>query len=102
MGAVPTGCPGTAANYYFSGNSETATKSHTFNGPLSDNWRATDRTDVASIVYAPCGERRLFNINAELRVITSSADFRKTTSFMSMDSTDASVSTKYHFSWKKC
>lgn len=32
---------------------------------------------------------------------TSSAGSSKTTSFMSVDSTEASVSTKYHFSWKK-
>lgn len=55
-----SGCPGVAANYYFSGQSET-----------------------------------------DLRVITSCAGSRKTTSFTSMGSTDASVSTEYHFSWKK-
>lgn len=42
-----------------------------------------------------------FAMETDLRVITSSAGSRKTTSVMSMDSTDASVSTKYHFSWKK-
>lgn len=89
------------ANYYFAGHSPTAHRSHTFHGPTSDNWQATDTTEVGAIVYAPCGERRLFNINTELRVTAGTADAKKT-SFMSMDSTDASVSTKYHFSWKKC
>lgn len=90
------------ADYYFAGQSGTTHKTHTFAGPLSDNWQATDKTGAGSIVHAPCGERRLFNINTELRVITSSTDSKNTTSFMSLDSTDASVSTKYHFSWKKC
>lgn len=90
------------ANYYFAGQPETASKSHTINGPVSNNWQATDKTAVASIVHAPCGERRLLNINTDLRVITSSAESKKTTSFMSMDSTDADISTKYHISWKKC
>lgn len=87
------------ANYYFQGMSQTSHRTHTFHGPRSDNWQATDRTEVGAIVYAPCGQQRMFNINAELRVI--GGDLNKT-SFMTMDSTDASFSTKYHFSWKKC
>ncbi|GLZ28968.1 hypothetical protein Lesp02_11580 [Lentzea sp. NBRC 105346] len=87
-------------NYYFQGMSQTASRSHSFNGPLSDDWQATDKSDVAAIVYAPCGERRHLNINTELRVNAGSA--KHATSFMTMDSTDSSVSTKYHFSWKRC
>jgi hypothetical protein len=34
-----------------------------------------DKTAAASIVHAPCGERRLFNINTDLRVITNHTDF---------------------------
>ncbi|RZQ62197.1 DUF4360 domain-containing protein [Amycolatopsis suaedae] len=90
------------AGYYFTGMSPTEHRSHPFRGPLSDNWQTTDRTEVAEIIYAPCGEQRLFNINAELRVNAGTSDPAKTTSFMSMDSTDGSVSTRYQFSWKKC
>jgi len=90
------------ANYYFQGTSATTHSSHSFAGPLSDNWQATDKTDVASIVYAPCGELRNFNINSELRVSAGSSNPATTTSFMSMDSTDGSVSTKFHFAWKRC
>lgn len=86
-------------NYYFSGMSPTARKSHSFTGPYSDNWQATDSTEFGSIVYAPCGESRLVNLNTELRVSPSSGSG---TSFMVMDSTDGSVSTKYHFAWKRC
>ena len=103
FGHIAAGARGVErANYYFSGHSHTARKTHTFPGPMSDNWQATDRAEVGSIVYAPCGEQRLFNINTELRVLAGTSNMRKTTSFMSMDSTDASFSTKYHFSWKKC
>lgn len=41
---------------------------------MSDNWQATDRTEVGTIVHAPCGEQRLFNINTELRVLAGSFD----------------------------
>ena len=90
------------ANYYFQGMSPTAYKSHTYNGPFSDDWQATDTTEVAAIVYSPCGERRNFNINTELRVNAGTSDPTKTTSFMAMDSTDGTIETTYHFAWKPC
>lgn len=86
-------------NYYFQGMSPTSRKSHTYTGPLSDNWQATDSTEWGAIVYAPCGEQRLLNINTELRVTAGTSTG---TSFMVMDSTDSNVSTTYHFSWKRC
>lgn len=76
--------------------------SHSFVGPYSDDWQTTDKTDVAALVYAPCGELRNLNVNTELRVGAGTSDPTETTSFMSMDSTDASVSTVYHLSWKTC
>ena len=97
---LQAGATGTEkGNYYFQGMSQNASRTHTFTGPASDNWQATDRAQVSEIVYAPCGEVRHLNINTELRVNAGSA---KATSFMTMDSTDSSVSTKYQFSWKRC
>jgi hypothetical protein len=90
------------ANYYFQGHEETVHKSHSFNGPLEDNWQASDVTEIAQLVWAPCGEQRNFNINTELRVNKGTSDTSKTTSFMTMDSTDASYSTVYHMAWKQC
>lgn len=90
------------ASYYFMGTSPTAYRSHSFNGPISDNWQATDVTEVASLVYAPCGEVHHLNINTELRVYAGTSDPTTTTSFMAMDSTDGGVSTEYHFAWKQC
>ncbi|SDZ15788.1 protein of unknown function [Micromonospora pattaloongensis] len=90
------------ANYYFQGNSPTVYKSHPFSGPLDDNWQTTDTSEVASLVYAPCGELRYLNINTELRVAAGTSDITKTTSFVSMDSTDGSINTTYHFAWKRC
>jgi len=89
------------ANYYFMGTSPSTAITHNFNGPMTDDWQSTDSTDVAEMVYAPCGSLRNLNINTELRVKagTSAAN---TTSFMSMDSADVGVSTVYHLSWKTC
>jgi hypothetical protein len=90
------------ANYYFQGQRQTAYVNHSFAGPLNDDWYTTDWVDVAALVFAPCGEQRNLNINTELRVSAGSSDPTKTTSFMAMDSTDASIDTIYHFAWKKC
>ncbi|RDI59018.1 DUF4360 domain-containing protein [Nocardia pseudobrasiliensis] len=90
------------ARYYFQGNSPTDFVDHTFKGSFEDDWQATDSTDVASIVYLPCGENRNFNINTQLRVDAGTSDPKKTTSFITMDSTDGAINTTYHFAWKKC
>lgn len=90
------------ANYYFQGYPQTTSVTHNFKGPFQDDWQNTDTTDVAQLVYLPCGQERNFNINTELRVAAGTSDPKKTTSFVTMDSTDGSINTIYHFSWKKC
>ena len=90
------------ANYYFQGMSTTAYATHPFAGPMDDDWQATDHVDVASLVFAPCGEQRLLNINTELRAAAGTSDVTKTTSFITMDSTDTTISTTYHFAWRTC
>ncbi|MCT2593220.1 DUF4360 domain-containing protein [Streptomyces sp. N2-109] len=90
------------ASYYFQGSPETTDYTHTYDGPYNDNWQATDETEWASLVWAPCGELRNFNINTELRVNAGTSNTEETTSFMTMDSTDGAVGTTYHFAWKKC
>ncbi|WP_340379915.1 DUF4360 domain-containing protein [Streptomyces sp. SS7] len=89
------------SSYYFQGSSQTVFKNHTFNGALNDNWQATDVTDWANLVYAPCGVQRNFNINTELRVNAGSSP-RSKVSFMTMDSTDGDINTTYHMAWKEC
>lgn len=90
------------ASYYFQGSPQTAAYSHRFGGPLDDSWQATDTVAVAALVWAPCGETRNFNINTEIRVNAGTSDPARTTSFMTMDSTDGSVNTVYHLAWKHC
>ncbi|MFF3161413.1 DUF4360 domain-containing protein [Streptomyces sp. NPDC003273] len=89
------------ASYYFQGSSNTAAKTHPFSGAYNDDWQATDRTDWAQLVWAPCGVLRNFNINTELRVNAGSTSPGKV-SFMTMDSTDGDISTVYHLAWKEC
>ncbi|MBC9724149.1 DUF4360 domain-containing protein [Streptomyces sp. TRM68367] len=100
--ALQPGATGTQrASYYFQGSSQTAYKSHPFAGPYNDNWQATDSTEWAQLVWAPCGVQRNFNINTELRVSAGNQASDKV-SFMTMDSTDGDISTVYHLAWKEC
>lgn len=89
------------ASYYFQGSSATAVVEHPLDGPMSDNWQVTDKTDWGQLVWAPCGVDRGFNINSELRAKARHSEPKKT-SFVTMDSTDGTVSTKFHFAWKEC
>ncbi|MBT2545788.1 DUF4360 domain-containing protein [Streptomyces sp. ISL-44] len=100
--SLVSGASGTEkASYYFQGSSQTAARTHVFSGPYEDNWQATDKTDWAQLVWAPCGVQRNFNINTELRVDKGTAA-PGSTNYMTMDSTDGAISTVYHLAWKKC
>ncbi|GGQ45150.1 DUF4360 domain-containing protein [Streptomyces flaveolus] len=99
--ALQPGAKGTQrASYYFQGSPNTEYRTHPFSGPYDDNWQATDSTDWAQLVWAPCGVQRNFNINTELRV--SAGTDADQVSFMTMDSTDGDISTVYHLAWKEC
>ncbi|MGF1429628.1 DUF4360 domain-containing protein [Kitasatospora sp. LaBMicrA B282] len=89
------------ANYYFQGMPQTVSASHPFSGPVDEDWQATDTANIASLVWSPCGEIRDLNINTQLRVSQGSAD-PGSTSFMTMDSTDGSLTTIYHLDWAQC
>jgi hypothetical protein len=90
------------ANYYFQGTPMTTFVSHNLAGPFADDWQFNDQTDLAALVYAPCGVLRNLNINTELRVAAGTSNPRTTTSMIWMDSTDGSIETKYHFAWQRC
>ena len=81
-------------DYHFPGF-PTRHSMHTYQAPMSDNWHVTDTPD--GVAHGPCKERKPLTIEAELKVTG-----KGNTSFMTMDSTDSSVSTTFRLSWKKC
>ena len=89
------------ADTSLTGTSPTARIRHDFTGPFDGEWHTADVADVATLVFAPCGEERNLNINAELRVSLGSAS-ADSTAFIQMDSEHASVRTIYQFAWKSC
>jgi hypothetical protein len=90
------------ANYYFQGNPNATFSNHKIDGDFEDNWSARDETSIPALVYHPCGEDRLLNINTELRANKGTSDIKKTTSFIAMDSLDGAINTIYHFHWQRC
>ena len=66
---------------------------HTYQGPMSDNWYVTDTP--AAPQHGSCQDRKPLVVETELKVTGAG-------SFMTMDSTDSSVSTTFRLSWKKC
>lgn len=83
------------ASYHFVGHGPTRHITNTYAGPMSDNWQATDKPDPGKLVHGPCKQKKPLRIVVELRVKGKSG-------FISMDSTDSSVSAKFKLNWKKC
>jgi hypothetical protein len=90
------------ANYYFQGSPLTGTIQHVLHpDPITGNWQESDSTGFAALIWSPCGERKNLNVNTALIVKQGSAD-PTTTSYATMDSTDGSIKTVYHFAWRTC
>lgn len=90
------GARGVERNSYRFPGFPTRHSTHTYQAPMSDNWQVTDTPD--GVAHGPCKDRKPLTIEAELKVTGKGA----ATSFMTMDSTDSSVSTTFRLSWKKC
>ena len=102
FGHLERGATGTElSNYYFQGQSIGQRLNSQFHGPMNRDWQITDSAPIAERVYRPCGVQRNLNVNTELRVNLGSSN-KKKVSFLTMDSTDTSVSTIYNLTWKRC
>ncbi len=84
-------------NYYWQGSSENSSTEETFAGPLNGYWGTSDVAPV--LIYTPCSEQRVLNVNTELRVDSGTSAAR---SSMSMRSSDGDVDTLFNFSWTRC
>jgi hypothetical protein len=90
------------SSHYFQGTSATSYRTHSWQGPLNDDWQATDTVDIGMPVLRPCEGAPNLNLITELRVGAGTSDPKTTTSYMAMDSTDAYIASVYHFAWARC
>lgn len=84
-------------NYYWQGSSDNSRTEESFAGPLNSYWATEDVAPV--LVYAPCQDQQVLNINTELRVDGGSSTSK---SSMSMKSSEGDVDTLFNFSWIRC
>lgn len=90
------GARGVQRNTYRFPGFPTRHSSRTYSGPMSDNWQVTDVPD--GVQHGPCKDRKPLVIETELKVTGKGS----ATSFMTMDSTDSSVSSTFRLAWKRC
>lgn len=89
------GTRGVVRNSYRFPGFPTRHSTHTYQAPMSDNWQVTDTPNGAR--HGPCKDRKPLTVEAELKVTG-----KGNASFMTMDSTDSSVSTTFRLSWRRC
>lgn len=89
------------AFYYFQGMSHTTETRRTFQGFMDDDWQQTDLVGIESLTWHPCGAQRYLNVNTDLRVKAGNSP-KGTTSFITMDSSDMSLTTVFRVTWAKC
>ncbi|MDG4832934.1 DUF4360 domain-containing protein [Solwaraspora sp. WMMD1047] len=95
---VPAGATGRQrTNYYWQGSSDNSRTEETFGGPYNGFWATLDAAPV--LVYVPCGQQRVLNINTELRVDAGSSGERAS---MSMTTTEGDVDTLFNLEWQRC
>ena len=87
-----------AASYYFAGLPGTAMQSHQLRGATDRDYEFDDRATV--VAWAPCRTSVGLNINTELRAYSGSDP--SYLNLLTMDSTDVSLGTVYHLSFRKC
>lgn len=68
-------------------------------GAIDDDWQTSDQTPIAAIVWASCSAQRNLNVNTQLRV---SAPASGPESFVTMDTTDGSITTLFHVALMPC
>jgi hypothetical protein len=84
-------------NYYWQGSSDSSSTEQRFTGPFYGLWNTKDV--APALIYAPCAEQRVLNINTELRVDGDTSAYR---SRVSMRTSEGDVDTLFNFSWKRC
>ncbi|WFE19679.1 DUF4360 domain-containing protein [Solwaraspora sp. WMMD937] len=95
---IPSGATGRQrTNYYWQGSSDNSRTDATFSGPYNGFWATADHAPV--LVYVPCGQQRVLNINTELRVDAGTSSGQAS---MSMTTTEGNVDTLFNLDWVRC
>ena len=88
------------AMYYFQGSGLTSRLRTNIYGPTDRNYQVSDRFDLRTAVWSPCGASRALNLNSEVRLDNSLNP--RGSGLMTLDSLDGSVAMIYGLQWKRC
>jgi hypothetical protein len=86
------------ASYYFAGLPGTSTQSHRIYGHADRDYEFNDLATV--VAWSPCRTAVGLNINTSLRAYSGSS--QSYLNLLTMDSTDVSLGTIYHLSFRRC
>ena len=81
--------------------SQTATAEYDFTTAYDDDYSKIGTIDVASLVWAPCGQNLPINIKSEVR-LTSTGAAPSTEAELTIDTLDGSMQWVAGIQWKTC
>ena len=87
-------------SYYFQGQPQTISMSHPMSGPFSGFWRHAEYVRLSALGGEACGQSRILNINAEVRVYPGARD-TGATSYLDMGSANRGYAI-YRFNRTHC
>jgi hypothetical protein len=91
------------STYYFSGSTSQATLQTPFKGPENgQDYTITNKLENSSLVWSPCGEEGLLNINAQVQVNTQPGASSTAAGQLTVDSVDTKVTQIYSVQWRPC
>lgn len=91
------------STYYFSGSTSQATLQTPFKGPENgQDYTITNKLEDSSLVWSPCGEEGLLNINAQVQVNTQPGASSTAAGQLTVDSVDTKVTQIYSVQWRPC
>ncbi|KAH9861035.1 hypothetical protein IAQ61_010771 [Plenodomus lingam] len=98
--SIQKGVQGTLkSTYYFSGQTDQTSTAYTFEGPITQDYLKHDEADSTSVVWSPCGQAGVLNINSQVRLTSSNP---AATGLLTTDSTDLKFTQVVYVQWQKC
>ncbi|KAL9115906.1 MAG: hypothetical protein Q9227_000274 [Pyrenula ochraceoflavens] len=87
------------STYYFSGQTAQTSTETDFTGPMSQDYLIHDEAQSASLVWSPCGQEGLLNINSQVRL---SSTVSGASGVLTTDSVDAKFTQVLYVKWQTC
>jgi hypothetical protein len=94
----PGGVAQQSSIYYFQGSQQQSQAGTTFNGPIAQDYLASDAVPISSTVWSQCNAQIPFNIKSQVRLFVPPGASGQITT----DSIDAKVKQIYGLSWRQC